>query len=349
MKALTKHLEAGNNLDEAQIKEATEALLDESIKNPVKADFLEVLTAKRETPDEIAGFVNEFLEHAVKPDLKYVRKPVIDVCGTGGDGLGMFNVSTAAVFVLAAGGCAVVKHGNRAVTSKCGSADVLEALGINIDLGPDDLAACIKSVGAGFMFAPNYHPAFKAVVPVRKLLAKRGSRSIFNLIGPLLNPLKPKYQLVGISDPNYGPAYAKILKLLGREKAWACHGISENKGHGMDEFCSVGSTKVWSTDEDKFNPGRLMKIEVDASVLGIRGGKTDDLKGGTAKQNAQIIEAILNCEDTGPKRDMVALNASAAFVVAGIATDIRNGLEIARELLDEKKPLKVLEEWRQFT
>ncbi|MDF1814474.1 MAG: anthranilate phosphoribosyltransferase, partial [Verrucomicrobiales bacterium] len=254
--------------------------------------------------------------------------------------LGMFNVSTSVVFVLAAGGCAVVKHGNRAITSKCGGADVLEALGINIEMGPDDLVQCIKSVGAGFLFAPNYHPAFAAVAPVRKLLAKRGSHSIFNFLGPLLNPMKPKFQLVGINNPKMGPAYAEILKKLGRERAWVCHGISERKHLGMDEFCSVGSTVVWPTDKSKF--------EVDASVLGIRGGTTKDLAGGTAKQNAKIIEEILSGQDQGPKMDMVALNASAGFVVSGIATDIRNGLEIAREILADGSAMKVLEDWREF-
>lgn len=341
MKDLIKHLESGNSLNEEQIKESTEALLDESIKNPVKADFLEALSKKGETPEEIAAFVTEFLGRAVKPELKYVRKPTIDVCGTGGDKLGMFNVSTASIFVLAAGGCAVVKHGNRAVTSKAGGADALEALGINIEMGPEDFASCVKKVGVGFLFAPNYHPAFAAVVPVRKLLAKRGSHSIFNLLGPLLNPVNPKFQLVGICEPKIGPNYAEILKLLGRKRAWVCHGISEHNQHAMDEFCSVGSTKVWPTDKGPF--------EVDASVLGIRGGTTEDLKGGTAKQNAKIIEDILTGEDMGHKRDMVALNASAAFVVAGIATDIRNGLEIARELLAEGKALKVLRDWQEFT
>lgn len=341
MKQLTKHLEAGNDLDEKQVGEATKGLLDESLKNPVKADFLEALSRKGETAGEIAAFVTEFLKLAVQPELKYMRKPVIDLCGTGGDKLGMFNVSTACTFVLAAAGCAVAKHGNRAVTSKCGSADVLEALGINIEMGPDDVVACIKSVGAGFMFAPNYHPAFAAVVPVRKLLAKRGSHSIFNILGPLLNPLSPKFQLVGIADKRLGPTYAEILNLLGRERAWVCHGVSEESGQGMDEFCSVGSTFVWPTDKSKF--------EVDASVLGIRGGKIADLKGGSAKENAKIVEAILKGEEQGPKRDIVALNASAGLVVAGVATDIRNGLEIAREILDDGRGHKVLEEWRSFS
>lgn len=340
MKELTKYLEEGADLSTDQVKEAAAALLDESIKNPVKADFLEALSKKGESPEEIAAFVEEFLKVAVVPELKYIRKPIIDVCGTGGDKLGMFNVSTAAVFVLVAGGCMVAKHGNRAITSKCGGADVLEALGINIEMGPEDFSQCIKEVGAGFMFAPNYHPAFKAVAPVRKLLAKRGSHSIFNLLGPLLNPVSPKFQLVGITNPKLGADYAKILKLLGRERAWVCHGVSERQQHRMDEFCAVGSTIVWPTDKSKF--------EVDASVLGIRGGTTEDLKGGTAKQNAKIIQDILSNEDQGPKSDMVALNASAGFVVAGVATDIRNGLEIARELLADGSALKVLEAWKEF-
>lgn len=341
MKKLIKHIESGSALDEKQVKEAIEALLDEDIKNPVKADFLEALSKKGETPEEITAFVKEFLKRAVKPELKYVRKPTIDVCGTGGDNLGMFNVSTATVFVLAAAGCAVLKHGNRAVTSDCGGADVLEALGINIEMGPEDFAACVKEVGCGFLYAPNYHPAFAAVAPVRKLLAKRESSSIFNLLGPLLNPAQPKFQLVGVSNPKIGADYAKILEMLGRKRAWVCHGISEINQFHMDEFCSVGSTKVWPTDKSAF--------EVDASVLGIRGGTTEDLKGGNAKQNAKIIEDILSHTDTGHKADMVALNASAGLVITGVATDIRNGLEIARELIEEGKALKVLEAWREFS
>jgi anthranilate phosphoribosyltransferase len=340
MKELIKYLQEGTELSGNQVQEAATDLLDESIKISTKADFLEALSKKGETPAEIAAFVEEFLKHAVVPELKYVRKPIIDVCGTGGDQLGMFNVSTASVFVLAAAGCAVVKHGNRAITSKCGGADVLEALDINIEMPPAELVECIKSVGAGFLYAPNYHTAFAAVAPVRKLLAKRGSHSIFNLLGPLLNPVKPKFQLVGINNPKLGADYAKILALLGRERAWVCHGISEKDHLGMDEFCAVGSTMVWPTGKSKF--------EVDASVLGIRGGTIADLKGGTAKQNAKIIQEILSGADLGPKRDMVALNASAGLVVAGVATDIRNGLEIAREVLSNGKAMTVLDEWKSF-
>ncbi len=340
MKELTKQLEAGRDLSKEQVGESIALLLDESVKNPTKADFLEALSKKGETPEEIAAFVLEFLDRAVEPGLKYVRKPTIDICGTGGDKLNMFNVSTTTAFVLAAGGVAVVKHGNRAITSKCGGADVLEALGIDIEMSPEDFCRCVKTVGAGFLFAPRYHPAFAAVAATRKLLAKRGSRSIFNLLGPLLNPVRPKFQLVGVYDAAIGPIYVEILKILGRERAWVCHGVSEQDKKRMDEFCSVGSTMVWPTDRAKF--------EVDASVLGIRGGTVEDLRGGTAKQNAKIIEAILTGEDQGPRREMVALNASAGFVVAGIATDIRNGLEISRDILDDGRALQVLRDWQAF-
>lgn len=340
MKELTKQLESGGDLSEDQVKQAVEELLDESITNPVKADFLEALSRKGETPAEIVAFVQAFLSRAVKPELGDIQKPVIDVCGTGGDGAGLFNVSSAVVFVLAAGGCAVAKHGNRAVTSKSGSADVLEALDINIEMDSESAGACLREVGAAFLFAPEYHPAFREVAPVRKILARRGSRSIFNLMGPLINPLCPSYQLVGIFDPSLGAAYAEILKLLGRKKAWVCHGVCEQSKQGMDEFCSVGSTRVWTTDKGK--------LEVDASVLGIRGGTVEDLKGGTARQNAKIIIDILEGVDKGPKRDMVVLNAAAALVIAGIATDIRNGLEISRQKLDSGEAREVLERWREW-
>ena len=217
MELLTSHLQSGNDLDASQIAEATEGLLSEEIADEEKADFLRALAQKGETPTEIATFVSEFLERAVDPglDKAALDGPTLDVCGTGGDKLDLFNVSTASVFVLAACGVKVVKHGNKGITSKSGSSDVLEALGVPINLTPDRFCECVREVGAGFMFAPLYHPAFKAVVGVRGILAKEGQRTIFNILGPLLNPVRPDYQVIGVFDENLVPVFAKILEKLG--------------------------------------------------------------------------------------------------------------------------------------
>ena len=193
MDALIQHVEEGKELSSREIDVAAEMLLSENVSDDKKARFLKGLTAKGETATEVAGFVEAFLERAVDPGISEMKfnGPTIDVCGTGGDKLNLFNVSTTSMFVIAAGGAVVVKHGNRGITSKSGGADVLEALGINLELSPEDFRHCLEVAGVGFLFAPLYHPAFKAVVGVRKMLAKEGIRTIFNLIGPLLNPARP--------------------------------------------------------------------------------------------------------------------------------------------------------------
>ncbi|MEM9018680.1 MAG: anthranilate phosphoribosyltransferase, partial [Verrucomicrobiota bacterium] len=200
MLQLTEKLKAGEALSPADINLATTDLISEDVDSNGKADFLTAFAEKGESAEEIASFAREFIDLAVKPDLDSASlgKPIIDVCGTGGDKLDLFNVSTTSVFLLAAAGVAVVKHGNRGITSKSGGADALEALGIRIDLPSEQFGECVASVGAGFLFAPMYHPAFKAVVPVRKALAEKGQRTVFNLLGPLLNPVDPDYQLIGI-------------------------------------------------------------------------------------------------------------------------------------------------------
>ncbi|MEO0415345.1 MAG: anthranilate phosphoribosyltransferase, partial [Verrucomicrobiota bacterium] len=324
MKKLTEQLENNEDLNLDQIAEATDGLLNARVKVDTKGAFLTALAKKGETPAEITGFVNAFLEHAVDPGIKGLRKPVIDICGTGGDKMNFFNVSTTCIFPLAAAGVYVVKHGNRGITSKSGGADVLEALGIDIEMGPDKVADCVKSVGACFLFAPAYHPAFKAVVNVRKKLAEEGQRTIFNILGPLLNPARPKHQLVGVFDKKLGPTFAEIMENLGRKSAWAVHGTTAD-GKGVDEFSTLDETFVWATDRKPF--------AVDSSVLGLKVPETKDLKGGDAKKNAKILTEILDGTDEGPKRDIVLLNTSAALTITGKATDLRDGLEKARELI----------------
>ncbi|MEI6535342.1 MAG: anthranilate phosphoribosyltransferase, partial [Verrucomicrobiaceae bacterium] len=288
------------------------------------------LSDKGETPAEIAAFVEEFLRHAVEPgiDENALPGPVLDVVGTGGDKLNLFNVSTTAMFILAAGGVLVVKHGNRGITGKSGGADVLEALGVKIDMEPNRLERCVREVGIGFIFAPLYHPAFKAVAEARKLLAGEGRRSIFNLLGPLLNPARPPHQLVGVFDEKLVPVFAEILKRLGRKSAWVVHGETDD-GRGMDELSTLGKNTV-----AKLAKSGITMTTLDGASLGFARARIGDLIGGDATENAGILEGILSCRVKGPKRDIAVLNAAAGFVITGKAADIGQGRLLAEELLD---------------
>ena len=307
-----------------------EFLLDEGVNPEKKAHFLEALAVKGEKADEIAAFVESMLDRAIDPqvDLLDLDGPTIDVCGTGGDKLHLFNVSTTCMFVIAAGGGIVVKHGNRGITSKSGGADVLEALGIRIDLPPERFRNCLEKAGIGFLFAPQYHPAFKAVVPVRKLLAERGIRTIFNLIGPLLNPARPQCQLVGVMDRELTAIFAEILQRLGRESAWAVHGTTGD-GRSVDEVSLMGSTRVCMAGTYE----ELKDEELDPRDFGLKPAEVSDLQGGDAVENARILTAILDGSDTGPKHDMVLMNAAAGLACAGLVDTVGEGVETARTLI----------------
>ncbi len=339
MDALIHHLEEKQDLSPREIEVAAALLLDPAAKDEKKARLLEALAKKGETPSEIAGFVEAFLEHAVSPHLGLLELegPTLDVCGTGGDQLDLFNVSTTAMFVTAAAGAIVVKHGNRGITSKSGGADVLEALGIRIDLCPDDFRRCVEQTGLGFMFAPIYHPAFKTVISVRKDLAARGVKTIFNLVGPLLNPAKPQCQLVGVFNRDLCPAFAEILQRLGRDSAWVVHGTTGD-GRSVDEVSLMGSTRICKS-------GLYQDIEdeeVRPRDFGLKHAQVSELQGGDAKLNAVILEDILAGRDTGPKRDMVAMNAGAALACAGLADDMGHGIDIALEIMSNGAALEKL-------
>ena len=330
MDALEKHLAAGKSLSPAQVAEASAFLVSPEGAASRKADFLRALAAKGETPAEIACFVSEFLKLAVNPgiDAATAPGPILDVVGTGGDKLNLFNVSTTAMFVLAAGGVCIVKHGNRGITGKSGGADVLEALGIKIDLPPERMAAGVRETGLGFLFAPLYHPAFKAVAEARKILAAEGRRSIFNILGPLLNPARPDYQLIGVFDPALTRVFGDILKKLGRKAAWIVHGRAGD-GRGMDEFSTIGTNQVV-----RLQNKRLYNDEIDPRELGFARPKIEDLVGGDAAENANILEGILAGTIKGPKRDLVMLNAAAGFVITGKARNLSAGKSMAVELVD---------------
>jgi anthranilate phosphoribosyltransferase len=344
MDALIQHLEAKQELSPSEVEMAAELLLDASVADERKERLLEALSRKGETPAELAGFVEAFLGYAVDPQLGSLALdgPTLDVCGTGGDQLDLFNVSTTAMFVAAAAGAVVVKHGNRGITSKSGGADVLEALGVRIDLPADEFRRCVEEAGVGFMFAPLYHPAFKAVVGVRKTLAARGIKTIFNLIGPLLNPAKPKRQLVGVFSQEMCPAFSEILKRLGRESAWVVHGRTSD-GRAVDEISLMGPTVIYKSGVS-LEPSME---EIRPEDFGFQPVAIEVLQGGDAKTNAAILEAILAGSETGPKRDIVLMNAGASLACSGIAKDMHEGIRISREMIQSGAALDRLNRLRK--
>lgn len=339
MDALIHHLEEKQELSPREVEVAVELLLDPAAPDSKKERLLEALSAKGETPGEIAGFVEAFLQQAVDPHLGLLELegPTLDVCGTGGDKLDLFNISTTAMFVSAAAGAIVVKHGNRGITSKSGGADVLEALGIRIDLPADDFRRCIEKAGVGFMFAPIYHPAFKSVVGVRKTLGAKGIKTIFNLIGPLMNPARPQCQLIGVFSRELCPAFAEILQRLGRESAWAVHGTTGD-GRSVDEVSLMGSTRICKSGSYQ----DIADEEVRPRDFGFKHAEVEELQGGDARHNASILEAILAGRETGPKRDMVLMNAGAALACAGLADNMGDGIELAREVITSGAALEKL-------
>lgn len=332
MDTLIHHLENREDLEPREVAIAAEFLLEEDGDQSKKARLLRALANKGETAAEIAEFVTVFLEKARKPAFlgHSFDGPTIDVCGTGGDKLDLFNVSTTSMFVVAAAGGIVIKHGNRGITSKSGGADVLEALGIPIDLPSEQVGVCLEKAGVGFLFAPQYHPAFKAVVPVRKMLAEEGQRTIFNLIGPLLNPATPECQLIGVFENRLCPVFAEILQRLERDSAWVVNGSTAD-GRVVDEMSLMGKTRICKS-------GRYQKIvdeEVTPEDLGLEIAGVESLQGGDAHENAKILEGILAGELQGPKSDMVALNAGAAIACAGLADDLLAGVQLARQIISD--------------
>jgi anthranilate phosphoribosyltransferase len=337
MRPLTELVASGAALSRDEIRRACDWLLDGAQPVAARADFLEALHRRGETPAEIEGFVSVLLGRAT--DFPGGGEGAIDVCGTGGDRAGFFNVSTATMFVAAACGARVVKHGNRGITSKSGGADVLEALGVRVDIPPAQAAASLDSAGCCFLFAPHYHPAFRAVAPVRALLASRGSTSIFNMLGPLLNPARPSFQLAGVFDRALLPTYAKVFGLLGRRRAWAVHGEPS-----LDEVSPLGPTGVFA-----WHDGSVREFVIRPEEAGIPTVDARDLAGGSAAENAAMIADIFSGRLRGGARAIVVLNAAAALVVAGIATDIRHGAALAGDALDSGSAAAALDRLRAAT
>lgn len=289
--------------------------------------FLIALRMKGETPDEIAGCARAMRAHALKVTSKH--KDLLDTCGSGGDVSHTFNISTIVALVAAGAGVRVAKHGNRAVSSRCGSADLLEALGVKIDLGPEAVARCIDEVGIGFLFAPHLHPAMKNAAGPRR---EMGVRTIFNVLGPLTNPAGANHQLVGIYDGNLTETLARVLGLLGCHHALVVH-----SSDGLDELSTAAPNQVSELKEGKVN-----SFSLDATSLGLPPAKKEDLKGGDVPYNVEIARSVLKGEK-GRQRDVVLLNAAAALVAADRVSNFPSGIALAAESIDSGRAAEKLE------
>ncbi len=324
---LTSRLKAGQSLTDVQIAAAVEGLTEAVGASDPKADFLRALAEKGETPAEVAGFARMFRERAVDPGVQAWAGEAIDVVGTGGDHAGAFNISSMVVLTLACAGVKVMKHGNRGITSKCGSADLLAGLGVNIEASPEKARAALEQLGFVFFFAPAYHPTFKHIAPARKLLAAEGRRSVFNILGPLINPGRPKRILLGVFAERWVPVLAEVLELLGAEAGLAAHAIL-GPDKGIDEMTTATPNRVKGI-------GRIRDVDTiwRAEDHGLTTSPVTDLGGGDLAENLAIVEAILAGRGPAGLVDTIVFNAAAGLWVCGRVPSIADGVGLGRELL----------------
>lgn len=325
--SLVAHAAAGGELSPAQVERAAAALASTDVTDQVKAEFLTALAAKGETAAEVAAFARAFRERAISPDVARWAGNAIDIVGTGGDHAGGFNVSSIVVLVLASAGVTVMKHGNRGITSKCGSADLLAALGVDLEAPPDKLRRALDELGFVFFFAPAYHPAFKHIAPVRKALAGRGQRTVFNILGPLINPGRPAHLLLGTYSAAWVPRLAGALDALGVQAGIVGHGVIDAT-RGIDELTTATTNRVQGC-------GRLRSTggEWQPEDFGLARAPFTDLAGGDVAANVAQVETMLDGRGPAGLVDTIVLNAAVAMWIVGRVGSVRAGLEPARELL----------------
>lgn len=347
---LIADLAASRHLSEEQVASAVEQIVDEKVPATLKADFLCHLALKGETVGEISAFARALRKRAIQPPLDPVWRnshEILDVCGTGGDRLNTFNISTTVAIICAAAGVPVAKHGNRAITSQAGSADVLEALGIRIDLPPLEAARSLRERNFAFFFAPNYHPAFKHIAAARKLCADRGQRTIFNFLGPLLNPAAPGAQLVGVPRPELCEPLAHVLQSLGARRGMVVSGQVSTlnprpliPGPFLDELSTLGQNTVAEFYQER----GFTSSTLDPANFPLQPATLADLSGGNREDNAAIVRRILHGDERGPKRDAVLLNTAAALFAANRVRNLNEGWRLAGELIDNGQSRKKLTE-----
>jgi anthranilate phosphoribosyltransferase len=352
----TRQLATGGALDPQQVTDAVAALVDEVVAAETKAAFLTALAQKGETTEEIAAFARELRDRSVSVplDADTRAREILDVCGTGGDRLNTFNISTTVALVCAAAGASVAKHGNRAITSQSGSADVLDALGVPVELSPEAAATSLLERNFAFLFAPKFHPAFKHIGPARKLCAERGQRTIFNFLGPLLNPARPSAQVIGVPRPELCEPMAKVLQSLGvRRGMVVCGEVPGSKFGGqssggpafLDELSTLGETTIAEFYHDRgFAVSKLSPQDFPVLPATLA-----DLAGGDRNANAEIIRQLLGGREQGPKRDAVLLNAGAALFIAGRTKSLTEGWLLAADVLSDGTAAAKLAELSQRT
>jgi anthranilate phosphoribosyltransferase len=327
---LLEKLRHHEDLTTDEAARAMGAIMDGQAQPAHIAGLLMALALKGERPGEMVGFARAMRARAVPPPAAF--DDVFDTCGTGGDGAHTFNVSTAAAIVIAGAGVRVAKHGNRAVSSRCGSADVFEALGVGLESSPAQVVEALASARLAFFFAPAWHPSMRHAGPTRREL---GVRTAFNLLGPLTNPAGARRQMIGVSRPEHTELVARTLGALGADRAWVVHGAG-----GLDELSTLGHTKV-----SELRHGTVNTFYVHPADAGLAVSEAPALAGGTAPENAAMIEALLGGEG-GPRRDIVLFNAAAALLVAGAATDLRTGVRLAADSLDAGRARAALDALR---
>lgn len=322
------------DLNELEAKRLMNQIASRNITHRQIKEILVALQLKGATINEITGFAKALRRNSLKVNAS--SHPLVDVCGTGGDNSNTFNISTAAAFIAAGAGVKIAKHGSVAVSSKCGSADVLKELGVRINLTPDQVACCIDQVGIGFLFAPLFHPVLKFVAPDR---ARIGTRTVFNILGPLLNPANVERQVLGVYDPKLVFPIGRVLKNLGIKRAFVVHGAG-----GLDEISTLGETEVAD-----LNFGLVTHYKITPESYGIKRNIISEMLGGGPKENALIIKTCLDPRLPSTHRDIALLNAAAAIVVAGLAININEGLKLAKESIYSGNARSVLEELVYFS
>lgn len=332
---LLGHVFEGGTLSRERARAVMGQLMDGELSQMQAAALLAALRTRGETVEEIIGFAEAMRQRAISVPVER-DGPLLDTCGTGGTGINTFNISTASMFVVAAGGVKVAKHGNRGVTRKSGAADVLEALGARLSQSPERLAAAIREVGLAFIFAKDHHPAMKFVAPIR---ADLKARTIFNSLGPLTNPAGADHQLLGVYSPELVEPLARVLAGLGVRRALVAY------GDGLDELTVAGVNTVCELHED----GNLTRYTLAPEELGLPRYALDDLLGGEPHQNASLIRAVLRGQAGPAKRDVVRLNAGAALYLAGRVASLAEGVALAGELIDSGAAARKLEQYLAFT
>lgn len=333
MKEYIKKVENKENLTQSEISEVMQMIMSGKATKEEMAGILLALRVKGPTVDEITGAAKIMREFVIP--IKTKHKDILDTCGTGGDKQNTFNISTTTAFVVAGAGGVVAKHGNRSVSSKCGSACVLDALGVNINVEEKYLGECLDEVGIAFLFAQKLHPAMKNVAPVRREL---GVETIFNILGPLTNPARATHQIMGVYNRDLVEPMAHVMKNLGIKRAVVVHGSD-----GLDEITTTGKTFI-----SEYNGDEVVSYDICPGEVGLATVRLEALRGGDIAANARILKAVLEGEK-GPKRDVTLLNAAYAFYVLEIAGTIPEGIKLAEESIDSGKALKKLEELKAFT